>query len=265
MNSLILQYHDWRVTGTFTTVLDAAANVNKFIDVDFKTIWGHDTEYARRYLKENNFFGTPWFAKSITYDTYFERETIICSSKLFCDISHSYDTFPNGKDRRITMHCRNLIVLDSMDMTRSYYNHVKKIDDYVKAENCVFLCNPANFRNTRFPKYEYYHKLNKERLDSQIPYEKKYNFKRSQKPANCFGPNMYFENVGKRIFEYIYHGYPVNYYTDGMFMKDGLYYYLKLFGVDGFKEHKPLKITRKQISDILFMNENDLLLDIIGG
>lgn len=256
---LLLQYHDSRITGAFTTILDAYVNLSKYMDIDLKTVWGLTTHDARRYLKNNNFFGTRAVAESLTFESSFERETIICTSKLLADLTYTY-----LMRRKVQYHCKNLIVLDSFDLAKTGFNILPNLDSYVKADNCVFLCNPANFAYTKYPKYEYYHKFNKERLDSQVTIANKYNYKRSSKQEIRVIKGGYFENIGKRIFEYIYHGHPVRYRTDGMFMKDGLYYYLKLFGVDAFKNHNPLKIKKAEVVDKLFMKEDDILLDILN-
>lgn len=256
---LLLQYHDSRITGSFTTLVDAYLNLKRHLDVDLKTVWGLTMADAMECLKKNNFFGTKAVAQSLTFESSFERETIVCVSKLLADLTYTY-----LMRRKIQFHCRNLIILDSLDLTKSRFGMLPDLNKYVKAENCVFLCNPANFCFTKYPKYEYYHKFSKERLESQVTTENKYNYKRNSKHEIRIKRNGYFENVGKRIFEYIYHGHPVRYRTDGMFMKDGLYYYLKLFGVDGFKNYNPLKIKKAEVVDKLFMKEDDILLDILN-
>jgi len=257
---LVLQYHDTRITGSFTTIIDLYINLKKYIDLKFKTVWGQPAKTIIKLLKDNNFFGDrDGILKSLTREKTFESETIVCSAKLLADITYSYNVA-----QKIEFHCKNLIVLDSMDLMKSKYGFFPDINDYVKAENCVFLCNPSNFRLVRYPKYEYYHKFSKERLDSidrlkNIPY----NYKRINKKDLQLSEKLFFENIGKQIFECCYHGCTVNYSTEGMTMKDGLYYYLELFGVDGFKDHTPLNIGKDQIVEKLFMHENDTLLDIL--
>jgi hypothetical protein len=48
-----------------------------------------------------------------------------------------------------------------------------------------------------------------------------------------------------------------------MYEKDGLYYYLDLFGIDGSVDHIPLKISKEEIEDVLFMKEDDTLIELV--
>jgi hypothetical protein len=65
-----------------------------------------------------------------------------------------------------------------------------------------------------------------------------YTFKRSGKEKTDIGDGLHFENMGKGMFEHLWFGREVEYKTDGMFMEDGLYYYMKLFGLDAFEDQK---------------------------
>ena len=70
----------------------------------------------------------------------------------------------------------------------------------------------------------------------------------------------YFENIGKQLFEHLYFGKKVNYYADGAYIKDGMYFYLKNFEIDGMKDFENIKISRSMIMNHLFMKSNDELL-----
>jgi hypothetical protein len=123
--------------------------------------------------------------------------------------------------------------------------------------------NPSNFGSTNFKEIEWYHKFSKKRLDTMQFYSTSLNYCRKKKKYIKIKEEGYYENIGKRIFEYLYAGLIVNYSPEGMFTRDGLWYYLKLFDVDASKFYKPLIISKYKIKEKLFMNENDRLLEIL--
>ena len=52
----------------------------------------------------------------------------------------------------------------------------------------------------------------------------------------------------------------VNYYPDGAYTKDGMWFYLNLFGLDGEKCYDDIKIPRSSLMNHLFMKNVDELL-----
>ena len=252
---LFLTYQDGigDISGSFTSIIDAYLNVSKHLDVNIKIMWdGHPGAGMARF-KEQGYFGKKILLAYMTHNNCFEADTIVCSSKLLADIA-SY-----AKHFNIQIKYDRLILLDSLDIQRSVCG---SIPDMNVSEKTILLANPANF-SSKFKTFEYYHKLSKERMGSINP-PNVYNFDRGDKKHIILPTGIYFENIGKRIWETIYKGGTVN-YSNNNSNKDGLYYYLKLFGVDGLKSYRPLHITKEEVQEKLTMNENDLLLDILGG
>lgn len=210
------------------------------------------------FLKYNNNFGDPKLLFSVVdareKELYFENKILICSARLLYEMKIS--------KVNMSFYSDNLIVLDSLDTYRSNIGDIQNIDrSILPMKDRFFLTNPATF-NPNVPNITYYHKFSKRRLDSMKNLNDVYTYKREGKKKIKIGDNT-FENIGKGIFEHLYHGKKVNYSTEGMTMKDGLYYYLSLFGIDGGKDHFPLKISRTELKRKLFMHNNDILLQII--
>lgn len=185
----------------------------------------------------------------------FESDVIICSGRLIYEIL-------NGAN--IELKCNRLIVLDSMDTWKSKVGIFQDFDDFfdvMKNTYITQLSNPATMKESKYEQIEYYHKFSHKRLFSlrQCGFIKNdYIFKRSVKKKTEIGEGLYYENMGKGIFENLWFGKEVIYDVDGMFMEDGLYYYMNLFGLDAFKNQK-IKLSKKEIKNNLFFNENDYL------
>jgi hypothetical protein len=253
--TLIIQNHWGIVTGTFTSIIDTFLNLKKFKkDVELITISDHKPSEIIKLFFKNSKFGRSSLMKSFTKECEFDNEIIICSARLLTDCM---------TDKKIKIRAKKLIVLDSLDLARKKYGIGPDFDLAVNADECIFLINPANKGITKFKEYVYYHKFNKNRLDLKYFPQRKLNYSRSKKKFIKIQEGEYFENIGKGILEHLYKGYIVNYNTDGMFTKDGLFYYLKLFGIDATKNYKPLIIPKSKIQRHLFMNKNDLLLDLL--
>lgn len=252
----IIQNHWGIVTGTFTTTIDAYLNLKSFgKDVEFISVSDHKkpSDLIKLFFK-NSSFGAPSLMKSFTKEREFDREIIICTARLLADCT---------TDKRLKIRAKKLIVLDSLDLARQKYGVGPNLDISVNADECIFLVNPSNSGITKFKEYIYYHKFNQHRLDTKYFRVQKLDYSRIRKPFIKIEDGKYFENIGKGIMEFSYKGYPVTYNTDGMFTRDGLYYYLKLLGVNGEKNHNPLKISKSKIKKKLFMHNNDILLDMI--
>ena len=191
----------------------------------------------------------------------FKADTIICSGRLIYEILMGED---------IELECDKLIILDSLDTYRSKIGIFPDFDDLFDTmfKNCdiIQLSNPATFRETKYKQIEYYHKFSLKRLralrKTQILKDKSYVFDRTNKEKTMITEGLHFENLGKGIFENAYFGNPVEYKKDGMFMKDGLWYYMNLFGLDANK-NQPIILSKKLISDKLFFNGDDVLRGIL--
>ena len=193
----------------------------------------------------------------------FESDIIICSARLIYEIMSGID---------ITLRCKKLIVLDSFDTYKSKIGMIPNFDDYFDSLKYTYitqLSNPVNFRETRYEQKEYYHKLSKKRLKSLRhtgTVLDEYTFKRAGKEKTKI-ENGYFENIGKSLFEHLYLQKKVNYLIDGMYMKDGMCYYLEQIGINSEKNYVDLKIPISQMEKLLFINSDyvhhqDLLLKV---
>ena len=248
------------ISGEFTTIVDLYHNLRGFgvnvelgIFVDNKKL----THNCIRHLIQNN---NRDLLKNITIENIFESDLIICTSSLVFNKS-------------IIISSENLFILDTLDLVKN---------DYILPEICcksvTLFSNPANITDKiPFNQIEYYHKFSKERLDNPpvyyktvlngIKYEKFildcYVYNRVLKKEANIKPGEFFENIGKRIFEHLYYDKYVVYECDGAVKPDGLYYYLKLFDIDGFIKHSPLLIPKQMVIQKLFMNGDDKLLNEI--
>ena len=231
--TLIIQNHWGMITGTFTSIIDTYLNLKEFNkDVDLITISDKKPSEIIKLFFKNSKFGCPSLMKSFTNKRVFDSEVVICSARLLALARKKYGIGPN-------------------------------FDLAVTADECIFLTNPANKGITKFKEYVYYHKFNKKRLDLKHFPQRKLNYSRSKKKFLRIEEGKYFENIGKGVLEHLYKGYVVNYSTDGMFTRDGLCCYLGLLGIDSTRNYKPLVIPKWKIEKYLFMNKNDLLLELI--
>jgi len=253
--TLIIQNHWGMITGTFTSIIDTYLNLKEFNkDVDLITISDKKPSEIIKLFFKNSKFGCPSLMKSFTNKRVFDSEVVICSARLLADCM---------VDERIKIRAKKMIVLDSLDLARKKYGIGPNFDLAVTADECIFLTNPANKGITKFKEYVYYHKFNKKRLDLKHFPQRKLNYSRSKKKFLRIEEGKYFENIGKGVLEHLYKGYVVNYSTDGMFTRDGLCCYLGLLGIDSTRNYKPLVIPKWKIEKYLFMNKNDLLLELI--
>lgn len=245
------------ISGEFTTIIDLFYNLKKYIDIEFHLCVKNKNLISNciRHLIQNNNYD---LLSNITLETEFKSNLIICTSFLLYN--------------NISLNSSNLFVLDSLDLVRNNY-----ITPNLKHDNILFFCNPANITNKiPYKQIEYYHKFSYNRLNNLPKYYRSnllngkselflldnYNYCRMNKPFIEIKPGAFFENIGKRIFEHLYHGKNVNYSHKGFTNPDGLFYYLKLFGINGNKSCN-LKIIEHIIKEKLFMSENDELLTLI--
>jgi hypothetical protein len=249
---LILHYHSGRVDGALTSMIDLYLNLKERVpNVKFKIISKNAVGQVIKLFSDHLDFGLD--KSVITIDTDFEADIIIASTKLLADIIHYQ------KELGIKFVCNKLILVDSLDLMRSKYDMIPKLDEIEYCNDTVLLANPANFNISNFKCYEYYHKFNESRIKSSILPEA-FIYTRVVKNHIQLIDDIFFENIGKFIWECLYNNRKIIYYSDGMKIKDGLYYYLKLFGVDGDIHHIPLNISKEQVVDKLFMKDDDLIL-----
>lgn len=263
------------MTGVFTSIIDTYMNLRFWFksikeDIHIATPWSKTPHWEKpwsvdwedewkRICKVNKNFG--FVGKQITDSfegdcRYFEADIVICSSRFLID--HFKEDF--------CINSKYLLVLDSMDLSHPEYRSYRNLDNsvWVDYDNCIWLCNPANFDQTKYKKYEWYHKFNQERLKTLKFDKKPYYYSREKKFWIKVEDGKYFENIGKGIWERLYHNVPVYYDTKGMYMRDGLYYYLKLFGVNGEVNHNPLPLYKDVIkSKKIFMWRSDIMLEIL--
>jgi hypothetical protein len=231
------------VNGTLTSLIDVFYSLReRGRKVDFKIVSndvGRDFNWLIRGL------GTREYVGYLTNEKHFEAETMVISARLLHDIL---------EDEVLTYKCDRLFILDSLNLQER-----EDLEDAVMSPDCTFLVNPANFcRQVNYKEVEYYHKFSWGRLRHLFHIKEVLNYRRSDKPHIKIG-DIYFENIGKSIFEYLHNYSVVNYYADDI--KDGLHYYLKLFDIDSTVDHVPLEISPTEIREKLFMQEDDILLN----
>jgi len=243
-----------RLTGTFTSLIDSYINIKKYIeDVNIKTFVRMPSSNWIDLCIKNRHFGSKRVTLSMTKEKNFSSDIIVCSARFLIDIVlHS-----------LNVECNNMIILDSFDAACFRFLPQNNLDQIIPTKNFTFLANKANIKAIGTNSYEYYHKFSKERLETLSFDHKHFYYSRKDKWYIKTGRKTWFENIGKGIFERIYHGVNVHYSTKGMTTKDGLYHYLNLFGIDGCKDHFPLPMTKIQIENLLFMRDDDLLLKTI--
>jgi len=214
------------------------------------------------FLRFNRNFGDfNFFYDIVQHKNKFESDTILCSARLIYEILMGLD---------IELVCERLIVLDSLDTYKSKIEMFPNFDDLFdtmfKNTRVVQFSNPANFRDTKYEQIGYYHKLSYRRLNALKQsglLKDELNFTRKRGNKGELFPDMYFENIGKQLFEHLYFGKKCNYYADGTYTDDGMCQYLGCFGIDGKVDHTPLILTRNQIKDKMFMKNSDPLYILV--
>lgn len=271
-----------KLDGTFTTVLDTYFNLlNYGIKIDFLCLKKDFFPIYNNY----KFFIDKYFLKHLKFVDYKDLvnkkyDVIITTANLF-------------KENIIRINCKKLLVLDSMSLYLSIYFgrkdiFIDNIIDSINHENFKILASKF-YEKFNYPNYiEYYIKFNEKRLqhiknnsnnidkilytsDSKDTYNnhrstsrisihsfKEYHYNRWFLINN----DIYFENIGKLMYEYIYLNKRVKYSPKNKNTpEDGLTHYLKLFGVDDSKNLILSNyISKSDIENILFMKENDILL-----
>lgn len=263
---LVIHYYTGAVDGVFTSMVDTYYNLLEAgKNVEFKIVCD-DASIAAPHIKRN--FRNQKLISKLTKDLVFDYDIIICSS---CLLYHNLEVF---------LKTDNLIILDSLDLAFSKYGKYEKLSKIFPGDNCTILTNPSTMNSTGKREFEYYHKFSRRRINNlQVRVSKfssdpdkeslwiknEIDFYRSERPHTLIVGDKYFENIGKIIFEHLIFEKKVNYYTNGMFTKDGLYYYLKLIGIDGEINHTPIEVNREIIFEKLFPKEDDLLFEMVNN
>lgn len=294
---VIIHYYKSIVDGVMTTLIDLFFNLRDYYDIRFVIVCPefydlqhndyynfplNQTEFTRNgehiefedfvnddtnevtsnipFLKFNKSFGDPKLFFSVL-EAKKEEEIELGNRVTICSARLLYEKMLGRLNLKFRMGTGNLFVLDSLDLYKSKVKAIPSLDIAIpkNLHRCYYFSNPANFIKGK-NNIEYYHKFSKRRLDTLQG--KDYNFSRLGKEKIKVGDH-YFENINRSIFENLYHGKRVNYHPGGMTIKDGLYYYLKLFDLDGFKDYSPLRITKEEIEDKLFMKEDDAILETL--
>lgn len=204
------------------------------------------------FLRYNRNFGDFNLLYSITQDeNKFKAHTVVCSARLIYEILMGAD---------IEIECERLFVLDSLDTWKSKIEMFPDFDDLFSTmfrnSQVIQFSNPATFRETKYDQREYYHKLSYRRLHALKQSDRikdEYIFNRTKKEKTMITEGCHFENMGKGIFEHLYFGKKVLYQKEGMFTKDGLWYYLNKLGVDADKDCI-LECSKEEIKANLFMS-----------
>ena len=234
--------------GSMTTTLDLYFNLKEFINNVKLNIITKDIGHMFGLLRSNNLMT---LSTSINNRVEYDSEVVILpyTMILFTEVELKIKT-------------KTLIIIGTLDGFEEPFN-INRINSNWKYNDCYYLNNPPIHYDI-----EYYHKLSKYRLDrlTNLTFlTEDYDYCRKNKP-HIFRNNVYFENIGKKIFEYCYHDKLVYYNSDGITINDGLYYYLKLFNIDGTRTYlTPLLITKNDVIDKMIMNKNDKIFDILEG
>jgi len=256
----ILQYsYDYPyLNGAITATIDAYFNLGSFQEGVYYHILSNDVGKTVQLLRANNLDVLLQTIDTLGRCVY-EDDCIILTYSMVLD-----------RERLLTeleIKCKKLIILGTLEC---YYEPFEreKMPAHWKFDEIYMLNNP--------PMYlwePYYHKLSLTRLENLSPLSIK---KMDTMGVYCrerkYHGKMYnpvaFENVGKLIFEACYLNRPVYYDPRGMPGKDGLYYYLALFGIDGYDSSyidRPLPITKEQVIEKLTMHEDDYLIHLTKG
>lgn len=244
------------INGVLTSTIDLYYNLRKYIDVEFHLcVNKDDMSSCIRHLINNN---NRDLLQKITIQKIFKSKVVICTSFIIYS--------------KISIVSDNLFILDTFDLVKNNFVLPK-----IECDNVLFFANPANLERIQYPAVEYYHKFSDDRLNNLPAYyqpnlyrgvpelflSEVLNYNRTNKAYSKIWYNGYFENIGKRIFEHLFFNKIVNYDSIGLNKPDGLFYYLKLFGIDGFESRNNIKISEHIIKEKLFMGENDQILNSI--
>ena len=257
------------MSGEFTSILDTYSNLRSFRDnVDIVILAKRNPSVIqlRKYLPSE--IPINFKVNDLNYDS------VICSAFYFQELAVGNINFP-------LFSCNNLIILDSSSFVMSELNKISILNEIEKyrCKNKYILGNKFNQKYFSSDYYHYYHKFDFSRVEkyrkickNQI-FEKRYfsdpleyngyNYYRQIK-VKFDPPAIYYENIGKLIFEFQYLERPVFYSPKNKKWDDGLTDYLSLFNINDNIEQE-LRIQKEEIINKLSFKEDDLILEIIDG
>lgn len=200
----------------------------------------------------------------------------------------------------INFNCKNLIILDSTCYaylpfeSRDYALTLKKsMRTTRKSTKITLLCNP--YTGSLCQKYldmdylEYYHKLSPIRINAlrhkkrkpEIFDTEKYRLKYYRKEGvplfvnphsyESFSyeryfelnPGVFYENIGKLIWEYKLLGKKVSYSPRNKSLDDGLHYYFKRLNLDDTQEYDDIPVSEDLLKEKMYMGSDDLLKTLL--
>ena len=263
------------MTGTITSLLDTYLSLNC------------NTLFIYKWLEHLLTFKS-YFPKGMTYVSY---DNFIQNTYVFDKIITSCSFLKNLNLSNIQYN--KIIFLDSNTITSSYYsNNNDFFKNLYNVKNKIMLSNEFNSKildKYNIKSYRYYHKISNKRLDClditnfiQEEYNsltKKYTYRglvnysphcycsfrytrhiQMKNIIDSLLPDyVFYENIGKLIFEYLYFNKTVYYSCKNKtFISDGLTEYFKILGIN---DDKDIILNNIDISKLLFTgDEYDIYL-----
>lgn len=197
----------------------------------------------RKFIPFINYFPhiSPFVAD---HNSNYSDDVIICSAYLF----HSIAIGKLG----LSISCDKLVVFDSACFIHDEYEHngtvelIKNFDylvlgndfnkKYFEEDRYMLFPAPINFLRLdtfKIKRQSIYHVNARQRHRNLEPLSYKgFSYNRHESISGIF-----FENVGRTFFEYIYMNRDVFYSAKNKTLDDGLTYYMKLLGFDDTKDH----------------------------
>ena len=281
MNSnkkIVLLFYFFQCNGSYTSIIDLYFNLIKYrIDVELYIILKNSSNAL--------FFKTlcefPKFKFNLI--TLERLHTIIDDTSILITTAGTvFFSYPYIKSLKY----KDIIILDGSIFFTNECKNINNSEYYQKLNKYKILGNPYNKKYFKEDNnyYTYYHKFSIERLnylnnryssiskgslirDSSIKSQFYFNMFHKYscykyKRCHYWDNNIYFENIGKLIFEYKYMNKKVFYSTENKTIDDGLTYYLKLFDIDD-KFDQEITITPEEVIDKLGFKNNDLILELL--
>lgn len=266
-----LNYFDC-MSGTYTSVLDLYNGLKQYVDCKHVFVIKQENfnvlKKYKKYLPKTNIYFIHKFPSIST-------DILICSGYYFKQISRNII-------QPLPITYKKLIVLDCTSFTFSHYTKEFDIFDTLSSfKNKIILGNKFNSQFFSDKEYRlYYHVIDFSRLDSYInknnkkeltvdnyskcrymdvdPYVyNKYVYNRWINITN----DIYYENIGKLIFEYNYMGKKVEYNLKNKCFDDGLTEYLSLMQIDD-SYNQNIFIPKQNLDLLKFSSDNYIFNEI---
>lgn len=245
--TVCVYFHEFN--GTVMTTYDCYCLLKKYIP-DLKCLFIlSDTKTIMPFI---SYFKDVKFILQNDISTY-KDDIIICSAYFFHSAVQHFT--------HLTLHADKIIIFDSACLIRDSINNTGTAKLIKSLPNYTVLGNEFN---QQFFDPQYYvlfpAPMNFERLDKyKIKIHSVYKVNTLQRrkhlsPLEYAGYSyhrhehingLYFENIGRTFFEYIYMGRPVQYSPKNKSIDDGLTYYLNKLGIDDNKKHYITDMSNK--------------------